>query len=108
MGGDGHTVDIPCDLLCRILQYCCDGNVYNLDLFSTVSKSFRAAVLTVCHASSLLAGGIAHLSSVGLMGAAMQICSSLEIADMRYFHATGPTSDVQWRTTAMVNVSRKP
>ena len=108
MGGDKHFVDIPCDLLCRILQYCCDGNVYNLDLFRTSSKAFRAAVLTVCNFSNLLADGIAQLSLVALMGAAMQICSSLEVADMRYFHATGPTSDVQWRTTAMVNVSRKP
>ena len=38
---------MPPDVLCHILRYCCDGDVYQLDLLRPLSRSFRASVAMV-------------------------------------------------------------
>ena len=46
--------DLPFDVLCSILQSCCDGNAYRLTVLGTVSTAFQASVAVVrtslpCH-----------------------------------------------------------
>lgn len=39
--------DIPCDVLCKILQYCSDDNLYKLKALASVSEAFYNAVVQV-------------------------------------------------------------
>ena len=45
--------DIPFDVLCNIVQRCCDGNVYKLAILRAVSKAFSASVAMVRTSSAL-------------------------------------------------------
>lgn len=78
---------MPPDVLCHILHYYCDGNLYTLDLLRPLSRNFRASVAMV-RACPCISETVSLKASPQLM-IAVQTCATLAIADMREIFVPG-------------------